>query len=394
MGLFFIDRKQPAGISKSAAGRHVDRGAPCEIADLECAGSNVRKRKGRDGSSFRARTSGHRYALKDTCSASVLVKALALVVMLWTMEAGRAAGQELYPSRAITLVVPFPAGGSTDVIGRIVAEGLRQVLGPPVIVDNRAGAGGLLGTAVIARAPGDGYTIGMGTASTLAINPVVHKAVGYDVLRDIAPIGEIAAVPNIMTVNPDLPAKNMAEFVELARARPGKLAYASAGIGSVSHLMGEQFKIATQTDLLHVPYRGVAPALNDAVGGQVQVMFDNLPTSLALVQSGKLRALAVSSPQRLAVLPDVPTVAELNLAELDWMAFFGIIAPNSVPSNIVERLNTALRQVLSMPRVREQLAGQQAIVIGNSPQEFKAEIVRELDRHRRAVEAANIRIDN
>jgi len=354
MGLFFIDRKQPAGISNSAARRHVDRGAPCEIADLECAGSNVRKRKGRDRSSSRARTSGHRCALKDTWSASALVKALSLVVMLWTMEAGRAAGQELYPSRAITLVVPFPAGGSTDVIGRIVAEGLRQVLGPPVIVDNRAGAGGLLGTAVIARAPGDGYTIGMGTASTLAINPVVHKAVGYDVLRDIAPIG----------------------------------------IGSVSHLMGEQFKLATQTDLLHVPYRGVAPALNDAVGGQVQIMFDNLPTSLALVQSGKLRALAVSSPHRLAVLPDVPTFAELNLAELDWMAFFGIIAPNSVPSNIVERLNTALRQVLSMPRVREQLAGQQAIVIGNSPQEFTAEIVRELDRHRRAVEAANIRLDN
>jgi tripartite-type tricarboxylate transporter receptor subunit TctC len=306
---------------------------------------------------------------------------------------GPACAQETYPSKAITLIVPFPAGGSTDVIGRLVAEGLRQVLGQAVVVDNRAGAGGSLGTAAIAKAPPDGYTIGMGTASTLAINPATYKSLPFDVLSDLVPIGDIAAVPNIMSVNPGVKAANMAEFIALAKAEPGKLSYASPGYGSVAHLLGEQFKLATGTDILHVPYRGMGPALNDAIGGQVQVIYDNLPTSLELVRSGKLRALGVSGEKRVATLPDVPTFGELHLDDINWMAFFGLIAPKDTPAPIVTRLNEALVQALANPGMRDKLAGQQALVVGNSPEAFKAEIARELARFKRAVAAAKIELN-
>ena len=202
-----------------------------------------------------------------------------LIATFFLAIQSRAGAQDAYPARPITMVVPFTAGGSSDVIGRLVAEGLRQILGVPVIVDNRAGAGGMLATAAIARSQPDGYTIGMGTVSALAINPAVYRSHGYNVLNDLVPISLIAMVPNIVSVNSDLAAANMEDLVRLARSQPGKLTCASAGVGSVSHLMGEQFKLATKTDILHVPYRGVAPALNDAIAGQVQIMFDNLPTS-------------------------------------------------------------------------------------------------------------------
>ena len=306
---------------------------------------------------------------------------------------GPAAAQESYPAKSLTMIVPFAAGGSTDVIGRVIADGLRQVLGQTVVVDNRGGAGGSIGTAAIAKAAPDGYTIGMGTASTLTINPAAYKSLPFDVLSDLSPIGNIAAVPNIMSLHPGVAAADMAAFIALAKSQPGKLAYASAGIGSVSHLLGEQFKLATGTDLVHVPYRGVGPALNDAIGGQVQVMYDNLPTSLELVRSGKLRALGVSGAKRAEALQDVPTFAELKLDDMNWMAFFGPIAPKDTPAPIVKRLNEALVKVLAMPDVRGKLAAQQAIVVGNAPDEFRAEIVRELSRMRRAVAAAKIELN-
>jgi tripartite-type tricarboxylate transporter receptor subunit TctC len=301
--------------------------------------------------------------------------------------------QDAYPNKPITMIVPFAAGGSTDVIGRLVAEGLRTVLGQSVVVDNRGGAGGSLGTAAIAKAAPDGYTIGMGTASTLAINPATYKSLPFDVLDDLSPIGNIAAVPNIMSVHPGVQAANMAEFIALAKSQPGKLSYASPGHGSVGHLLGEQFKLATGTDLLHVPYRGMGPALNDAVGGQVQVIYDNLPTSLELVKAGKLRGLGLSGEKRAAGLPDVPTFGELKLDDINWMAFFGLIAPKGTPAAIVKRLNEALVRVLAMLETRDKLAAQQAIVVGNSPEAFKAEIARELARFKRAVAAAKIELN-
>jgi tripartite-type tricarboxylate transporter receptor subunit TctC len=296
-------------------------------------------------------------------------------------------------SRPITMIVPFAPGGSTDVIGRVIAEGLRQVLGQTVVVENRAGAGGSIGTAAIAKAAPDGNTIGMGTASTLAINPATYKSLPFDVLTDLTPVGNIAAVPNIMSIHPGVPAADMASFIKLALSRPRQLSFASAGIGSVSHLLGAQFNLATGADIVHVPYRGVGPALNDAVGGQVQVMYDNLPTSLQLVQDGRLRALGVSGERRAAALPNVPTFAELNLADMNWMAFFGLIAPKGTQEPVAKRLNEALLKVLAMPEVRGKLDAQQAIVVGNSPAEFRAEIARELARMRKAAAAAKIELN-
>ena len=313
---------------------------------------------------------------------------MALVSTLLGSASVRA--QDAYPSKTITMIIPFAAGGSTDVIGRLVAEGLRTVLGQPFAVDNRGGAGGAVGTAAIAKAAPDGYTIGMGTASTLAINPATYKSLPFDVLQDLTPIGNIAAVPNIMSVNAAVKAATMAEFIALVKAQPGKLAYASPGYGSVGHLLGEQFKLATGTNILHVPYRGMGPALNDAIGGQVQVVYDNLPTSLELVKSGKLRGLGLSGEKRVAALPDLPTFGELGLNDLNWMAFFGLIAPKDTPAPIVRRLNEALVRALAMPELRDKLAAQQAVVVGNSPEAFRAEIARELARMKRAVAAAKI----
>ncbi|MFN3658537.1 MAG: Bug family tripartite tricarboxylate transporter substrate binding protein [Pseudolabrys sp.] len=301
--------------------------------------------------------------------------------------------QEKYPARPVTLIVPFAPGGSTDVIARVVAEAMRGPLGQPVVVENRAGAGGSVGTAAVARAQPDGYTIGMGTASTLAINPAAYRALPYDVARDLAPIGLVAEVPNIMEINPAVPASDMAAFIALARGQPGKLSYGSSGNGSVSHLMGEQFKLLTGADLVHVPYRGVGPALADAVAGQIQVMFDNLPTSLPLVQAGKLRPLAVSSRERLAALPGVPTFAELKLDDLDWTAFFGLVAPARTDPAVVAMLNAALQKALMDSSVREKLAAQQAEPAPGSAAEFGALIHSAAVQMKRATQAANIRID-
>ncbi len=319
-----------------------------------------------------------------------LLPCLMLGLALWAAITQPARAD--YPERPITLIVPFAPGGSTDVIARIVAEALRPLLGQPVVVDNRAGAGGALGTAQIAKANPDGYTIGMGTASTLAINPAVYKSLPFDVTTDLVPVGAIAAVPNIMSVNPKVTARNMAEFVPLARIQAGRMNYGSSGNGSVSHLMGEQFKLATGADLVHVPYRGIGPALNDAVSGQIDVLFDNLPTTLPLVQAGKLRALAISGPARLPVLPDVPTFAELRLDALDWMAFFGLVAPAKTPAAVIARLNGALRAALAQPEVRKTLATQQAMITAGSPAEFAATIASAMQRMRGAAAAAHIEI--
>ena len=316
-----------------------------------------------------------------------------IAALLLPIAAGSALAQDVYPSRTINLIVPFAPGGSTDVIARVMAEAMRPTLGQAIVVDNRAGAGGSTGTAAIAKAAPDGYTIGMGTASTLAINPAAYRNLAYDVLKDLAPITNLAVVPNIMAIHPGQPAKDMAAFVALLKAQPGKLSYGSSGVGSVSHLMGEQFKLSTRTDMAHVPYRGIGPALNDAVGGHIQVMFDNLPTTLPLVEAGKLVAMAVSSPARLPALPDVPTFRELKLDELDWMAFFGLVAPAGTPAPIVKRIGDAAAAALKQADVREKLVAQQASPVANSADAFRAEIARELERHKRAVAAANIKVD-
>lgn len=299
-----------------------------------------------------------------------------------------------YPNKPVTLIVPFPPGGTTDIVARLVADKLAAQLGQTVVVENKGGAGGSIGSAALVNSKPDGYTLGMATVSTHGINPVLYTNLPYKVPQDFTPITNLAAVPNIMVVNDTVNVKNMAEFVELAKKEPGKYAYASAGNGSVSHMMGELFKMASGTDLLHVPYRGVGPALNDTLAGQVNVLFDNMPSTLPHVKGGRLVALAVASPERSAQLPDVPTFAEVGLEAVNDSSWFGLVGPANLPADVLEKVSKAAIAVLQDPAVKERLDGLGASPVGNSPEEFKKQIEETIARNARVAKEANITLNN
>lgn len=305
----------------------------------------------------------------------------------------QAAAQATYPTKAITLVVPFPAGGTTDIVARIVADKLGQQLGQAVVVDNRGGAGGSIGTGFLAKAPADGYTLGIATASTHGINPAVYPKLQYDATKDFTTITNLASVPNVMSIHPSVKANDMKAFIALAQSQPGKLAYGSAGNGSVSHMMGELFKMSAKAELLHVPYKGVGPALNDTLANQVQVLFDNLPSSLPFIEGGKLRALAVAAPKRVAALPNVPTFAELGLNEVNDASWFGLIAPANLPADLQAKLHDATVKVLAMPEVKTKFEKLGATPVGNTPAQFAAQIKTEVAKNKRIAAAAKISLD-
>lgn len=298
-----------------------------------------------------------------------------------------------YPTKPIRLIVPFPPGGTTDIVGRLVADKLGAELGQPIVVENRAGAGGSIGSSAIASAAPDGYTLGIATVSTHGINPAIYTNLSFDAIKDFQPITNLAAVPNVMSAHPSVPAEDMASFIALAKQDPGKITYASAGNGSVSHMMGELFKMASGTDLLHVPYRGVGPALNDTLAGQVNVLFDNLPSSLPHIQAGKLRALAVAAPERVAALPDVPTFAEVGLAEVNDSSWFGLVAPAGIPEAVLSKVHKAAVTVLADPVVKERLAQLGAAPVGNSPEEYAKQIADTIARNAAIAKQANIKVD-
>ncbi len=315
----------------------------------------------------------------------------ALAALLLAAACGPAAAQSAKP---ITLIIPFPPGGSTDIVGRIVADGLARELGQAVLPDNRGGAGGAIGARAIADAAPDGHTLGIATVSTHVVNAVVKgAALGYDPLRDFTLLSQIAAVPNVVSVHPAVPARNMAELLAYARANPGRLNYGTPGVGSLGHLIGETFKYATKVDLVHVPYKGAGPALNDALGGQIQVLFDNLPSSLPHIQAGKLRALAVASDKRVAMLPDIPTYAELGLAAVNDPSWFGLIAPPRLPAQITGKVHAALLRALKQPDVVKRLDAAAAIPIGNSPEAFRKVVAEALDTTQRVAREANLKFD-
>jgi tripartite-type tricarboxylate transporter receptor subunit TctC len=302
--------------------------------------------------------------------------------------------ESAYPDKPIRLVVPFPPGGTTDIVARLFADKLGHELGKAVIIENRGGAGGSIGSAVIAQAHADGYTLGIATASTHGINPAVYPKLPFDVEKDFTPITNLAAVPNIMTVNPEkVPAKNIADFIKLAKEQPGKFTYASAGNGSVSNMMGELFKMTAGVNLVHVPYRGVGPALNDTLAGQVDILFDNLPSSLPHAQSGKLLAMAVASPKRVAALPNVPTFAEAGLKPVNDMAWFGLVGPAKLPQPIVDKLYQAVVKISAQPEVVKQLESLGADPVANKPAEFAKQISDEVAKNRRIAKEANIKVD-
>jgi tripartite-type tricarboxylate transporter receptor subunit TctC len=301
---------------------------------------------------------------------------------------------QTWPSRPVTLVVPFPPGGTTDIVGRIVADGMAKALGQPIVVDNRGGAGGAIGAKAIADAAPDGYTLGVATVSTHVVNFIVRgDALKYDPLRDFALISQIAAVPNVISIHPSVPAKDMKEFLEYAKRNPGKLNYGTPGVGSLGHLIGETFKYAGKVDIVHVPYKGAAPALNDALAGQVQVLFDNLPSSLPHIKAGKLRALAVASGRRLPALPDVPTFAEVGLELVNDPSWFGLVGPQRLPANVVSRVHEALVKTLEQPEIRKRLEAETATPVGNSPEEFRKVVAHAIETDRRVAAEAKLKFD-
>ena len=322
--------------------------------------------------------------------------ALALCVFWGTAlaQTHSASSGQAYPSRPVKLVVPFPAGGSSDLIGRALARKMGEGLGQQVIVENRAGAGGTIGVAAVAKAPADGYTLGLGTVSTLGMAPVVRAVPPYDPPAAFAPVSLVASAPFIMVVGASVPAKSLSELIALAKAKPGGLNFASIGDGTLQHFTGESFKSLAGVDVVHVPYKGVAPALVDLLAGQVQIAFDILASfQLQNLQSGRLRALAVLGPERVAQLPSVPTAAEAGLAGLAATAWFGLIAPKGTPPEAVSRLNAEVRKAVASAELREAIATQGLDPVADSPQEFAELIEREMARWAQLAKAKGFRIE-
>ena len=300
-----------------------------------------------------------------------------------------------YPERPVTMVVPFAAGGTTDILARIVGEELSKRLGQQVVIDNRPGAGGNTGTAVVAKAAPDGYTLVMGTIGTHAINSSIYKRMPYDPVRDFAPVTIVATVPNVLVAHPSAPFRTVTELIAYAKANPGKLNFASSGAGSSIHLSGEMFKAMTETEIEHITYKGSGPAVIDMISGQVplMIMFDNLPSSLSQIRAGKLMALGVTSAARTPILPEVPTIAEAALPGYEATPWFGVLAPAGTPKEIIDRLNGEIVAILGMPSVKERLLEQGAEPVGDAPEHFAGVIKADLTKWAALIEKAGISID-
>ena len=307
---------------------------------------------------------------------------LALAAALWPVSPALA---QSYPSKPIRLVVPIAPGGTTDLLARVIAEPLGQALGQTVVVDNKAGAGGALGAAEVSKAPGDGYVLLMSSVSTMATNPAISPQTPYDPVGDFVHISNVAATPNVIAVHPGFAARDFPGFAEALRKRPGAFSYASAGNGSVGHLLAELFKSAAKVHVTHIPYRGSGPALNDVVAGQLPIIVDNLPSAMPFIKDKRLLPIVVAAPQRLASLPDVPTFAEVGLASVNRMSFLGVSAPKGTPRAVIDKLNVALKDVLTSPKVRERIESTGAIVVGNSPDDYQKQVHDELATYRRVV---------
>ena len=300
---------------------------------------------------------------------------------------------QTFPSKPVKLVVPFPAGGPLDAVGRAIAQKLTEAWGQSVVVENRPGAGGNIGADYVAKSPADGYTVVMGALSTHAVNPSLYAKMPYDAVKDFAPITLVAITPNVLVVNPSLQVNSVKDLIAYAKAHPGKLSFGSGSNGSAGHLAGELFKVDAGVDMVHVPYKGAAPAMQALLAGDTQLMFDNLASSMPQVKAGKLKALAVTTAQRSRLVPDLPTMAEAGLPGFDISTWFGLMAPAGTPPDVIAKWNGDVVKILNSPDMRERLAGQGAEPAPMTPQEFARFIEHEIPKYARIVKTSGAKID-
>ena len=310
-----------------------------------------------------------------------------------TVVAGGSAWAQAYPNKVIRLQVPFAPGGTTDIIARVMSESLGKALGQNMIVENKAGGGGVVGALELSRAPADGYILGMATVSTTAANPAINAKIPYNTLTDFTPIINIAATPNVIAVHPSFPAKDYKGFVAELKKNPGKYSYASSGTGGIGHLQTELYKSLTGTFITHIPYRGAGPALNDTIGGQVPIIFDNLPSALPHIKAGRLVAIVVAAPQRVSVLPDVPTFKEVGLEAVNRMAYYGLIGPKGLPQEVVDKVSNATRQALNDPAVKKRVEETGSLIVANTPAEFTAQIKAEFEVYKEVVAKQKLKLE-